>query len=81
MLGSGVATEVYAEQDSQKWAGYFNAGGEAREGHTPEEVEQGIYDELEKLKTRRGARRGIAESEKQLRRRRIPPALGQLSRS
>ena len=33
-----------------KWEGYFNAGGEAKEGHTPEEVEQGIYDELEKLK-------------------------------
>ena len=36
---------------SQKWAGYFNAGGEAREGHKPEEVEQGIYDKIEKLKT------------------------------
>ena len=49
MLGSGVATEVWAAQGSQKWAGYFNAGGEAREGHTPEEVEQGIYAEIEKL--------------------------------
>jgi zinc protease len=45
-----VATEAYAVQVSQKWAGYFNAGGEAREGHKPEEVEQGIYDNLEKLK-------------------------------
>ena len=25
--------------------GCFNAGGEAKEGHKPEEVEQGIYDE------------------------------------
>ena len=33
-----------------KWEGYFNAGGEAKEGHKPEEVEQGIYDNLEKLK-------------------------------
>ncbi len=49
VLGSGVATEVYADQGSQKWAGYFNAGGEARDGHTPEEVEQGIYAILEKL--------------------------------
>jgi predicted Zn-dependent peptidase len=50
VLGSGVATEAYATQVSQKWAGYFNAGGEAKDGHKPEEVEQGIYDNLEKLK-------------------------------
>jgi len=28
----------------------FSAGGEARDGHKPEEVEQGIYDAIEKLK-------------------------------
>ena len=50
VLGSGVATEAYAQQASMKWEGYFNAGGEAKEGHKPEEVEQGIYDNLEKLK-------------------------------
>jgi predicted Zn-dependent peptidase len=50
VLGSSVATEVYAQQGSMKWGGYFNAGGEAREGHKPEEVEQGIYDQIEKLK-------------------------------
>src|SRR5205807_3324108 len=50
VLGSSVATSVYADQNSQKWAGYFNAGGEAREGHKPEEVEQGIYENLDKLK-------------------------------
>lgn len=50
VLGSGIATDVYAMQGSQKWAGYFDAGGEAREGHTPQEVEQGIYDNIEKLK-------------------------------
>jgi len=50
VLGRAVATDVYADQGSQKWAGYFNAGGEAREGHKPEEVEQGIYEALDKLK-------------------------------
>ena len=51
VLGSGVATEIYAaQQSSMKWEGMFNAGGEVKEGHTPEEVEQGIYDNLEKLK-------------------------------
>jgi predicted Zn-dependent peptidase len=50
VLGSGVATSAYGRQDPRKWEGYFNAGGEAREGHKPQEVEQGIYDTLEKLK-------------------------------
>jgi predicted Zn-dependent peptidase len=50
VLGSGVATEAYADQGSMKWEGMFNAGGEAKEGHTPQEVEQGIYDNVEKLK-------------------------------
>jgi predicted Zn-dependent peptidase len=50
VLGSGVATSVDAGQGSQKWAGYFEAEGEAKEGHKPEEVEQGIYDNIDKLK-------------------------------
>ena len=50
VLGKGVATSMDAGQVSQKWAGYFDVNGEAREGHKPEEVEQGIYDNLEKLK-------------------------------
>ena len=50
VLGSSVATDVYAQQGAMKWGGYFNAGGEAREGHKPEEVERGIYEIIEKLK-------------------------------
>jgi predicted Zn-dependent peptidase len=50
VLGSQVATDVSARQESRKWAGLFNAGGEAKEGHRPEEVEQGIYAEIDKLK-------------------------------
>jgi predicted Zn-dependent peptidase len=50
VLGSGVATDIWARQSAMKWEGYFNAGGEAKEGHTPQEVEQGVYDNLEKLK-------------------------------
>jgi predicted Zn-dependent peptidase len=50
VLGSKVATQASAGQNPMKWAGYFNAGGEAREGHTPQEVEAGIYAELDRLK-------------------------------
>jgi predicted Zn-dependent peptidase len=49
VLGRKVATETWADQRSQKWAGYFNAGGEVKEGHRPAEVEAAIYDEIEKL--------------------------------
>jgi predicted Zn-dependent peptidase len=50
VLGSQVATDTFAWQDSRKWAGLFNAGGEAKDGYTPEDVERGIYAELDKLK-------------------------------
>jgi len=50
VLGSEAATETFAWQGSKKWAGLFNIGGEARDGKTPDEVEQGIYAELDKLK-------------------------------
>jgi len=50
VLGREVATETFARQESRRWAGLFNAGGEAREGHTPGEVEQAIYAELDQLK-------------------------------
>jgi len=49
VLGSKVATDAGAQQVSQKWAGYFNASGEAKDGAAPEEVERAIYAELEKL--------------------------------
>ncbi len=50
VLGSQVATEVSAGAQHRKWAGLFYASGEAREGHTPEDVEKSIYAEIEKLK-------------------------------
>ncbi len=50
VLGREVATEAYGDQVSQKWAGCFHVHGEAKDGHTPAEVEQAIYEEIEKLK-------------------------------
>jgi predicted Zn-dependent peptidase len=49
VLGKEVATDTYAYQASMKWEGYFNIGGEAKEGHKPEEVEEGIYENIAKL--------------------------------
>lgn len=53
VLGSKVATDTYAYQDSRKWAGLFNVGGEASEGRKPEEVEAAIEAELDKLRHER----------------------------
>jgi predicted Zn-dependent peptidase len=50
VLGKQVATEVQANAGARKWAGTFDVSGEAKEGHTPEEVEQAIYDEFDRLK-------------------------------
>ena len=49
VLGSQVATQASASQQSLKYAGLFNAGGEAKSGRKPEDVERGIYAEIEKL--------------------------------
>jgi predicted Zn-dependent peptidase len=50
VLGSQVATDVMAGQFARKWAGVFNISGEARDGKTPEQVEEGVYAVLEELK-------------------------------
>ncbi len=49
VLTNDVATETWAWQGSQKWAGLFNIGGEAKDGKTPADVEAAIYAELDKL--------------------------------
>jgi predicted Zn-dependent peptidase len=44
-----VATNVMAAQQSRKYAGSFAVEGECKEGKKPEELEKGIYAEVEKL--------------------------------
>ncbi|MBI4469014.1 MAG: insulinase family protein [Acidobacteria bacterium] len=51
VLQQGIANEATAQVDGRKYEGFFEIRGVAKPGHTPEEVEQGIYRELEKLKT------------------------------
>src|SRR6185436_16480195 len=50
VLGKEVATEVQAAPDQRKWAGTFGIGAEVREPHKPEEVEQALYAEIDRLK-------------------------------
>jgi predicted Zn-dependent peptidase len=49
VLTNKVATDVEAGQHAMKFGGMFYAYGEVAENHTPDEVEQGIYREIEKL--------------------------------
>jgi hypothetical protein len=45
------ATQAMAAQRSQKYAGYFGASAEVKDGRSPEEVEKGLLAEVERLKT------------------------------
>ena len=47
----GVATRASGGQSGFKFEGMFELRGVAAEGHTPEEVEQALYAEMERLKT------------------------------
>ncbi len=45
-----IANQASAGQNSRKWAGSFSITGIAKQGKTPEELEQAIYRELERLR-------------------------------
>ena len=50
VLEQEVANSASAGQNGLKWAGYFSFHGVAKPDHTPEDVEQAIYAEIDKLK-------------------------------
>ena len=47
----GVATRASGGQSGFKFEGMFELRGVAAEGHTPEDVEEALYAEMERLKT------------------------------
>lgn len=49
VLQQGVANSAGAGQDSRKYEGLFEVSGVAKPGKTPEDVEQALYKELERL--------------------------------
>jgi predicted Zn-dependent peptidase len=49
VLDQKIANSAFAGQRSQKWEGYFSMSGVAKPGNTPEQVEQALYKEIEKL--------------------------------
>ena len=51
VLDKELATTAFAQQMSRKYAGMFNVGGESKDTKTPSDVENGIYDEINRLKS------------------------------
>ena len=51
ILEQQVANSAFASHNGMKYEGYFQFMGVAKPGKTPEQVEQALYKELEKLKT------------------------------
>jgi predicted Zn-dependent peptidase len=53
VLEQKVANSAFAGQNGQKWEGYFMLSAVAKPGQTPEQVEQALYKEIEKLQKER----------------------------
>lgn len=49
VLKQGIASNAFTRQESKKYEGLFELRGVAKPGHTPEEVEQALYKEIERL--------------------------------
>jgi predicted Zn-dependent peptidase len=49
VLEQQIANSVSAGQNGMKWEGYFYFNGVAKPGNTPENVEQALYKEIEKI--------------------------------
>src|SRR4029077_3024327 len=51
VLDQQVANSAFAGHEGRKYEGFFEFRGVAKPGKTPEQVEQAIYKEIEKLQT------------------------------
>ena len=60
-----VATNASGGQSGMKFEGMFSLRGVAKEGHTPEEVEQALYVEIDRLKTEPVASRELQKVKNQ----------------
>jgi predicted Zn-dependent peptidase len=49
VLKQGIANNASAGEDGRKYEGLFEISGVAKPGHTPEEVEQALYKEIERM--------------------------------
>ncbi|MEW6125835.1 MAG: pitrilysin family protein [Acidobacteriota bacterium] len=66
VLQQGIATAAAGFQNGQKLEGYFQLQGTAKPGNTPEEVEQALYKEIEKLQNEAVPERELQKIKNQL---------------
>jgi predicted Zn-dependent peptidase len=66
VLEQQVANGASATHDGRKWEGYFEFRGIAKPGKTPEQVEEAIYKEIEKLQNEAVAERELQKVKNQL---------------
>ena len=81
VTGRQVANQTSASVDLKKYEGVFQVESTVKDGKDPAEVEQAIYEEMEKLKTELAARGRAAEGEEPGQGQRLPaPLLAVLDR-
>jgi predicted Zn-dependent peptidase len=66
VLDQQVANSASADHDNHKYEGYFEVRGVSKPGKTPEQVEQSIYKELEKLQNEPVPERELQKVKNQL---------------
>jgi predicted Zn-dependent peptidase len=65
VIDQKVATNAGAGNNAMKWQGYFQLTATAAPGKTPEEVEQALYKEIEKLQTEKVGERELQKVKNQ----------------
>jgi len=66
VLDQQVANSAFAGQNGMKYEGYFELRGVAKPGRTPEQVEQALYAEIEKLRNEPVSDRELQKVKNQL---------------
>jgi predicted Zn-dependent peptidase len=65
VLDQQIANSVSAGQNGMKWEGYFSISGVAKPGNTPEQVEQALYKEIERLQKEKVGQRELQKVKNQ----------------
>jgi predicted Zn-dependent peptidase len=65
VLDQKVANSANAGQNGQKWEGYFMLSAVAKPGNLPEQVEQALYKEIEKLQKEKVGERELQKVKNQ----------------
>ncbi len=65
VLDQKIANSVSAGQNGYKWQGYFYLSGVAKPGSTPEDVEQSLYREIERIQKEKVGERELQKVKNQ----------------